>query len=104
MENKPTEKSFIAKCLSYKGLIAIATVGIWILVLQNFGIIPTSQNVRVTNRVGIVGEVDANVSGSVSVGNTVDVNLYEINGHRNCFYNNKSQHPNDYFRIPVYGY
>lgn len=90
------------KNISSKLLLITATVGIWILVLQNFGIIPTSQNVRVTNKVGVTGEVNANVNGSVSVDNTVDVNLYEINGYRNCFYNNTSQHPNDYYRIPIF--
>mgnify|MGYP003448503307 CR=1 FL=1 len=92
------------KNISLKLLLITATVGIWILVLQNFGIIPTSQNVRVTNKVGVTGEVNANVNGSVSVDNTVDVNLYEINGHRDCFYNSTSQHPKDYYRIPVYSY
>ena len=52
MDNNKT-KNFIAKCLSYKGMIAVATVGIWILVLQNFGIIPVSQNVKVTNEVTV---------------------------------------------------
>jgi hypothetical protein len=43
------------------------TIGIWILVLQNLGIIPINQNVRVTNEVEIEGDVDVN--------NTVDVNV-----------------------------
>lgn len=85
-------------------MVAIATIGIWILVLQNFGIIPVSQNVGVTNEVAVGGRVSADVSGSVSVDNTVDVNLYEINGHRNFFYNSDYKHPNDYYRIPVYEY
>lgn len=93
-----------SKNISLRLLLITATVGIWILVLQNFGIIPTSQNVRVTNEVDVTGSVDASVSGSVYVNNTVDVNLQEINGYRNCFYNNNSQHPKDYYRIPVYGY
>ena len=90
------------KNISSKLLLITATVGIWILVLQNFGIIPTSQNVRVTNKVGVTGEVNANVNGSVSVDNTVDVNLQEINGYSNCFYNNTTKHPKDYYRIPVF--
>lgn len=88
------------KNISLKLLLITATVGIWILVLQNFGIIPTSQNVRVTNEVDVTGEVNANVNGSVSVDNTVDVNLYEINGYRNCFYDN-SGHRKQYYSIPV---
>ena len=46
-------KDFLSQCLSYKGMIAIATVGVWILVLQNFGVIPVSQNVKVTNVVAV---------------------------------------------------
>ena len=76
------------------------TIGIWALVLQNAGIIPTNQNVRVTN------QVDAYVRGTVDVDNTVDVtgyidvNLEAINGKSNAFYDfggNKN-----FVRIPVY--
>lgn len=114
---KEQTKTYLANtlknALSYKGMIAIATVGIWILVLQNFGIIPISQSVYVENtvdvtgKVGVTGSVDVDntvhVSGSVDVDNAVDVNLQYINGHSNCFYNN-TQHPSQYFRIPVYNY
>ncbi len=74
-------------------LIVIA-LGIWAIVLQNAGVIPTNQNVRVVN------SIDAHVNGSVSVDNTIDVNLESINGHSNAFYDfggNKN-----YVRIPVY--
>ena len=49
-------------------LLAIA-IGIWILVLQNLGIIPVSQRVNVTNEV----EID----GSVRIDNTVDVSVVD---------------------------
>ena len=49
-------------------LLAIA-IGIWILVLQNLGIIPVSQRVKVTNEV----EID----GSVRIDNTVDVSVVD---------------------------
>ncbi len=55
-------------------LITLA-IGIWVMVLQNAGIIPTHQNVRVVNT------VNTEVSGSVTVDNTVDVNIHEINGN-----------------------
>ena len=104
MDSKTESKGFIAKLLSFKGMIAVATVGIWILVLQNFGVIPVSQNVKVTNVIAVEGRVRADVSGTVSVDNTVDVNLSEINGYRNCFYNSDYKHPKDYYRIPVFTY
>lgn len=83
--------------------IIIGSIGIWILVFQNFGVFgEKSQRVYVTG-----GDIDAyvrgsvSVDGSVSIDNTVDVNLYKINGYRNCFYNDNYRHPNDYYRIPV---
>lgn len=76
-------------------LISIA-VGIWAIVLQNAGIIPSNQNVIVNG-----GYVNAGIDGkvNVSVDNTVDVNLEQINGNSNAFYDfggNKN-----YVRIPV---
>ena len=61
-------------------------IGIWVLVLQNAGIIPTKQNVyvkggfvEIEKPVSIDGEV--RVEGSVDIENTVDVNIHEINGY-----------------------
>lgn len=82
-------------------LISIA-IGIWALVLQNFGIFneDKAQSVRVVNSVGINGSVE--VEGRVNIGNTVDVNLQEINGHNNVFFNNPSRGDhNKYYVIPV---
>ncbi len=87
--------------LSLKAILVIIGIGIWAIVLQNAGIIPTKQNVYVNggyidadvsgsvdvdNTVRVRGDVD--VSGSVSVDNEVDVNLEAINGYNDCFYKN----------------
>lgn len=49
--------------------IQVCAVGIWLLVFQNyFGSEDTAQRVYVVG-----GNIDANVSGSVDVDNTVDV-------------------------------
>lgn len=75
-----------SKNISLKAIVVIA-VGIWAIVLQNAGIIPTKQNVYVKG-----GYIDADISGTVdvddvrgivnvNVDNTVDVNIHEINGH-----------------------
>lgn len=78
-----------SKNTSLKAILIFIAVGIWALVLQNAGIIPTNQNVYVDGGyVRVSGDVDANVSGSVSVDNTVDINLSEINGRPDCFYKN----------------
>lgn len=65
--------------------MAIA-VGIWMLVLQNLGVIPVAQK----------------VSGNVDIDNTVDINLQEINGRSDVFFNNPMRGDDDkYYRIPV---
>jgi hypothetical protein len=94
METKTSNNSLNAILISI-GL------GIWMIVLQNAGIIPKlvgskngTQTVYVTG-----GNIDADVSGSVSVDNQVDVNLDAINGNSNCFYDFGGD--GDYVRIPV---
>lgn len=76
------------------------TIGIWMIVLQNAGLIPVNQNVKVVNEVRayVRGSVDANVSGNVSIDNTVDINIQEINGKSNVFYQDKD---GAYMVLPV---
>lgn len=72
-----------SKNLSLKAILISIAVGIWAIVLQNAGVIPTNQNVKVVNTVDTYvngGNIDADVSGSVSVDNTVDVNIKKILG------------------------
>lgn len=72
-------------------LILIA-IGIWIIILQNFGVLP--QKVYVENTVG--------VDGNVNVNNVVEVDVARINGHGNVFYNNPQDGDSDkYYVIPV---
>jgi hypothetical protein len=75
-----------SKNIALKAVLITIAVGIWVIVLQNAGIIPTNQNVKVINTVDVDGNVE--VSGSVSVDNTVDMNLQQINGRSDCFYQN----------------
>ena len=84
-------------------LFIVLIIGVWVLVFQNAGIIPTKQNVYVKG-----GYIDADVSGSVDVDNSVDVNgevdvnIEAINGHRNVFFNNPRRgEENKYYVIPV---
>lgn len=89
-----------SKNLSLKGILIIMTIGIWAIVLQNAGVIPTNQNVKVVNEVDayVRGSVDADVSGSVSIDNTVDINIQEINGKSNVFYQDRD---GEYMVLPV---
>lgn len=80
--------------LSLKGILLAIAVGIWMLVLQNFGIFAVTQDVKVKNTV--------DVSGVVDVGNSVDVNLQYINGRSDVFFNNPRRGDKDkYYLIPV---
>ena len=67
--------------ISLRVILITMTIGIWILVLQNTGIIPTKQNVYVKGGyIDVDGKV--NVEGSVSVNNTVDINIEKILGRK----------------------
>lgn len=70
------------KNISLKTILIVIAVGIWAIVLQNAGVIPTNQNVKVVNAVDayVRGSVDANVRGQVSVDNEVRVDISKING------------------------
>ena len=65
---KRSYKKIQLKNISLKSILVIIAIGIWMLVLQNLGIIPVTQDVRVKNT------IDADVSGSVYVdGGTISV-------------------------------
>lgn len=53
------------------------------IVLQNLGVIPISQRVKVVGMVDtyVSGSVDIDNTVDVEVSNTVDVNLEEVIGH-----------------------
>ena len=81
-----------SKNISLKAILIVIAVGIWVIVLQNTGIIPTKQNVYVDGGyVRVSGDVDADVSGSVSVDNTVSVSIDEVLGKDNkkYYFNNR---------------
>jgi hypothetical protein len=93
MENKFKNKYLII-------ILITILIGIWGVFLQNLGIIPTVNNVIVLNPIKIkgsvyvAGEVDANIN------KTVDINISEINGNSNSFYDHG--YNGVYDRIPVY--
>lgn len=72
-----------SKNISLKAILVVIGLGIWVLVLQNAGIIPTKQNVYVKG-----GYIQADVNGSVNVGNEVDINISSINGRQAKSYSN----------------
>lgn len=73
-----------------KVILTIIALGFWILVLQNLGIIPISP------KEVIVVKGSIKVSGQVKVKNntdveTLNVNLQDINGQQDVFFNNPSR-------------
>ena len=85
-----------------KIILIVIACGIWAIVLQNMGIIPSSKKVEVVNPVDVNGTVyvgnTVEVEGSVDVGE-VDVNISKING-QTSFYDHGGN--GRYNRIPVY--
>jgi hypothetical protein len=78
------------KNISLKAILIAIGAGIWVIVLQNAGIIPKlagtengTQTVYVTG-----GNIDADVSGSVRVDNEVDINISSVNGRQAKSYSN----------------
>lgn len=68
---------------SFKIIFILIAVGIWAIVLQNAGLIPLEQNVRVVNTVDTYvegGNID--ISGAVEIDNTspIPVSIDEVLG------------------------
>lgn len=59
------------KLISEKIILIFIGIGVWVLVLQNAGIIPADKGVYVNG-----GNVS--VSGNVNIVNTTDVNIKEV--------------------------
>ena len=92
-------KRYIELITNTKYWLIVGSIGVWILVLQNFGVFGSkSQRVYVTG-----GDIDADVHGCVSVDNTVDVNLdkvlgYPVGCHRSYTINGKEYQAIDVFQ------
>ena len=110
-------KNFRMPTITSKGFLLI---GIYIIIGQNYFILKSLKNdvkkVEVQNPVSVYGSVGVNnrvdvtgsvwVNGQVNVENTVDMNLYSINGYRNFFNNPRKGDNDEFYTIPVinFGY
>lgn len=65
----------------FKITLIVIAAGIWINLLLNFGLVETTQKVRVINGISVDGTVDVE-----NVDNVIDVNIQEINGRNDVFY------------------
>lgn len=76
IKGKRATNNFHIKNLSLNSILIIIATGIWLLVLQNFGIIPVTQNVCVKNTVDVKGNggyVDVSGSNVDVSGSRVDI-------------------------------
>lgn len=89
MENKETS--------GVKTILIMATIGIWSNLIFNVVTNNDIKEVKITNGVRVYGAVEIE-GGEINVGNTVDINLQEINGKKNAFY---KDYDGDYILIPV---
>lgn len=78
--------------------IQVCAVGIWVMVIQGF--IHEDSGAQKVYVVG--GSIDADVSGSVSVDNTVDVNLEEVIGHTVGCHTSYTKDGREYQAIDVF--
>lgn len=86
-----------SKKISLKAVLITIAIGIWAIVLQNAGIIPTNQNVYVKGgHLSVSGSVD--VDNTVSVDGDVDVDIKKINGKSNVFYQDRD---GEFMLLPV---
>lgn len=72
--------------LTLNVILIFIAIGIWMIVLQNFNVFGNRQDVYVQG-----GNIDADVSGSVSVDNTVSVSIDEVLGRdgKKYYYSNR---------------
>ena len=76
----------------------LIVLGVWVIVLQNAGIIPqvAPQAIIADSAVKVMGEVDVN--NTVFIKGSVDANIESINGY-NKFY--KDPRTGEYYVIPT---
>lgn len=81
-----------------KTALVLIAVGVWIIVLQNAGILPqiSPQVVVADSALRVMGEVDVN--NTVFVKGAVDVNIESINGYSKFY---KDPRTGEYYVIPV---
>jgi spore coat protein CotH len=81
-----------------RNLLILIAVGIWIIVLQNSGIIPqfSSMAVHTNDAITVKGEVD--VMNTVYIKGSVDANLESINGYAKFY---KDPRTGEFYVIPV---
>lgn len=81
-----------------KAALSLIVVGVWIIVFQNAGVVPTynRQIVVADSALRVYGEID--VVNTVFVKGNVDANLESINGYSKFY---KDPRTGEYYVIPT---
>jgi hypothetical protein len=90
-------KNISIKEIAFGSILLFIGMGIWGVFFQNLGYFKKSE-VAITNdvqNVRVVNTVNSNIEGG-----KVDVNIQEINGNSNSFYDHNGD--KEYVRLPVY--
>jgi len=81
-----------------RSILILITVGIWVIVMQNAGIIPrlNPMTIHADEAVSVKGEVD--VVNTVFIKGSVDANLESINGYSKFY---KDPRTGEFYVIPT---
>lgn len=80
-----------------KTILISITIGIWIIVFQNFGILPRLTPVYIHSAEPIVVSGEVDVNNTVQVKGSLNVNLESINGYSKFY---KDPRTGEYYVIP----
>lgn len=90
----------VPESLFMKIVLSSIAIGIWVLVLQNAGLLPGAQKVKAAGgSLSVEGTVD--VKGSVKVENEVDINFKHLNGWEPANYYKYTLEGKDYHSLGV---
>ncbi|MBW7847561.1 MAG: hypothetical protein H3C41_05705 [Bacteroidales bacterium] len=81
-----------------KNTLLLIGIGVWVIVLQNAGLIPQLKPVKITSEQPMTVQGQVEVENTVFIKGQVDANLEAINGHNKFF---KDPRTGEYYVIPV---
>jgi hypothetical protein len=83
---------------SVRSILILIALGIWILVLQNAGIIPQMKPTQVSSNQALEVKGVVEVENTVFIKGRVDANIESINGHAKFY---KDPRTGEYYVLPV---
>jgi hypothetical protein len=81
-----------------KTTLILITVGIWIIVLQNAGLLPRLTPLKISTEEPILVKGEVDVINTVNIKGSVNANLESINGYSKFY---KDPRTGEYYVIPI---